>query len=101
MQKLYQHRYYYFSFSLNSDLLGRAQVGLKPKSARCQNPEPELPFPSVQPLLEKCFLLIFITHLIRATLDYNSGLSSDEESCNKEPQIIPKVSNPKSIYQVK
>ncbi|EPY76927.1 protein BTG4 [Camelus ferus] len=37
----------------------------------------------------------------RATLDYSSGTSSDdEESCNKEPQIIPKVSNPKSIYQV-
>ncbi|XP_059011775.1 protein BTG4 [Mustela lutreola] len=36
----------------------------------------------------------------RAALDYNSGLSSDEESCNKKPQIIPKVSNPKSIYQV-
>ncbi|VCX41937.1 unnamed protein product [Gulo gulo] len=35
----------------------------------------------------------------RATLDYNSGHSSDEESCNKNPQIIPKVSNPKSIYQ--
>ncbi|KAF3823559.1 hypothetical protein GH733_007027 [Mirounga leonina] len=37
----------------------------------------------------------------RATLDHSSGVSSDEESCNKEPQIIPKVSNPKSIYQVK
>ncbi|ELK11935.1 protein BTG4 isoform X1 [Pteropus medius] len=36
----------------------------------------------------------------RATLDYSSGNSSDEESSNKEPQIIPKVSNPKSIYQV-
>lgn len=36
----------------------------------------------------------------RATLDYSSGTSSDEESCNKEPQIIPKVRNPKSIYQV-
>ncbi|XP_019509171.1 PREDICTED: protein BTG4 [Hipposideros armiger] len=35
----------------------------------------------------------------RSTLDYSST-SSDEESCNKEPQIIPKVSNPKSIYQV-
>lgn len=37
----------------------------------------------------------------RATLDHSSGTSSDEESSNKEPQIIPKVSNPKSIYQVK
>lgn len=37
----------------------------------------------------------------RATLDYSSGTSSDEESYNKEPQIIPKVINPKSIYQVK
>ncbi|XP_049634610.1 protein BTG4 [Suncus etruscus] len=37
----------------------------------------------------------------KATLDYFSGTSSDEEICNKEPQIIPKVSNPKSIYQVK
>uniref|UniRef100_A0A8P0TQX9 Uncharacterized protein n=2 Tax=Canis lupus familiaris TaxID=9615 RepID=A0A8P0TQX9_CANLF len=36
----------------------------------------------------------------RATLDHTSGISSVEESCNKEPQIIPKVSNPKSIYQV-
>ncbi|KAM5227092.1 protein BTG4 [Hipposideros larvatus] len=35
----------------------------------------------------------------RSTLDYSST-PSDEESCNKEPQIIPKVSNPKSIYQV-
>ncbi|KAL2807056.1 protein BTG4 isoform 3, partial [Daubentonia madagascariensis] len=37
----------------------------------------------------------------RASLDYSSGTSSDEESCSKEPRIIPKVSNPKSIYQVK
>ncbi|KAG8519019.1 Protein BTG4 [Galemys pyrenaicus] len=36
----------------------------------------------------------------RASLDYNSSTSSDEESCNKEPRIIPKVSNPKSVYQV-
>ncbi|XP_069325059.1 protein BTG4 [Eulemur rufifrons] len=36
----------------------------------------------------------------RASLDYSSGTSSDEESYGKEPQIIPKVSNPKSIYQV-
>ncbi|XP_007539827.1 protein BTG4 [Erinaceus europaeus] len=35
----------------------------------------------------------------RATLE-SSGASSDEESCNQKPQIIPKVSNPKSIYQV-
>ncbi|KAM7140330.1 LOW QUALITY PROTEIN: protein BTG4-like [Molossus nigricans] len=34
----------------------------------------------------------------RASLD-SSGTSSDEES-NREPQIPPKVSNPKSIYQV-
>ncbi|XP_076969111.1 protein BTG4 isoform X2 [Tamandua tetradactyla] len=33
-------------------------------------------------------------------LDYSSGASSDEESCSKEPRIIPKVSNPKSIYQI-
>lgn len=37
----------------------------------------------------------------RASLDYSLGTFSDEESCNKEPQIIPKVSNPRSIYQVK
>uniref|UniRef100_A0A8C5V776 BTG anti-proliferation factor 4 n=1 Tax=Microcebus murinus TaxID=30608 RepID=A0A8C5V776_MICMU len=37
----------------------------------------------------------------RASLDYSSGTSSDEESYSKEPRIIPKVSNPKSIYQVK
>ncbi|XP_006834027.1 PREDICTED: protein BTG4 [Chrysochloris asiatica] len=36
----------------------------------------------------------------RATLDYSSGTNSDDESCSKEPQIIPKVSNPNSIYQV-
>ncbi|XP_037697960.1 protein BTG4 [Choloepus didactylus] len=38
----------------------------------------------------------------RLTLDLDdySGASSDEESCSKEPQMIPKVSNPKSIYQV-
>ncbi|XP_051675735.1 protein BTG4 isoform X1 [Oryctolagus cuniculus] len=36
----------------------------------------------------------------KATLDHSSGTSSDEENCCREPQIIPKVSNPKSIYQV-
>ncbi|XP_004688905.1 PREDICTED: protein BTG4 [Condylura cristata] len=36
----------------------------------------------------------------RATLDEDSCMSSDEENSNKEPQIIPKVSNPKSVYQV-
>ncbi|KAM7086215.1 protein BTG4 [Molossus nigricans] len=35
----------------------------------------------------------------RASRDCSSGTSSDEES-DREPQIIPKVSNPKSIYQV-
>ncbi|KFO20727.1 Protein BTG4 [Fukomys damarensis] len=35
----------------------------------------------------------------RASLDYSSGTSSDEESCSMESQIIPKVSNPKSVYQ--
>lgn len=35
----------------------------------------------------------------RATLDYSSGTSSDEESSNREPQIIPKVSNPNNTYQ--
>ncbi|KAM4702624.1 protein BTG4 [Rhinophrynus dorsalis] len=33
------------------------------------------------------------------TSDYHSGTSSDEESTNKEPKTIPKVSNPNSIYQ--
>lgn len=37
----------------------------------------------------------------RATFDYSSSTSSDEEGSSREPQIIPKVSNPKSIYQVK
>ncbi|KAM9221749.1 protein BTG4 [Dugong dugon] len=42
-----------------------------------------------------------ISHAVsRASLDYSSGTSSDEESCSKEPQIIPKVSNPNSVYQV-
>ncbi|XP_008580890.1 PREDICTED: protein BTG4 isoform X2 [Galeopterus variegatus] len=36
----------------------------------------------------------------RATLDYSSGTSSDEESHSREPRVIPKVSNPKSVYQV-
>ncbi|XP_040833182.1 protein BTG4 [Ochotona curzoniae] len=36
----------------------------------------------------------------RATFDYSSSTSSDEEGSSREPQIIPKVSNPKSIYQV-
>ncbi|XP_005987325.1 protein BTG4 [Latimeria chalumnae] len=31
--------------------------------------------------------------------DYHSGTSSDEESYSKEPQIIPTVSNPNSVYQ--
>ncbi|KAG8434491.1 hypothetical protein GDO86_012752 [Hymenochirus boettgeri] len=35
----------------------------------------------------------------KATSDYHSGTSSDEEPTNKEPKIIPKVSNPNSIYQ--
>ncbi|XP_004481182.2 protein BTG4 [Dasypus novemcinctus] len=43
-----------------------------------------------------------VSHAIsRLTLEDSSGsVSSDEETCNKEPRIIPKVSNPKSIYQV-
>lgn len=36
----------------------------------------------------------------RAALDYHSGISSDEESFNKEPKAIPTVSNPNSVYQV-
>ncbi|XP_031200802.1 protein BTG4 isoform X2 [Mastomys coucha] len=36
----------------------------------------------------------------RATGDCSSGTSSDEESCGKEAQVIPKVNNPKSVYQV-
>ncbi|KAE8592593.1 hypothetical protein XENTR_v10018803 [Xenopus tropicalis] len=35
----------------------------------------------------------------KATSDYHSGTSSDEEPTNKEPKTIPKVSNPNSIYQ--
>lgn len=59
----YQHRYYYLSFTLNSDLLGRLEVGFKSKSDRCQSPEPRLALPSRQHLLEKCFLFMF-THLM-------------------------------------
>ncbi|XP_006890923.1 PREDICTED: protein BTG4 [Elephantulus edwardii] len=41
-----------------------------------------------------------INHAVnRATLEYSSGASSDEENCSKEPQLIPKVSNPNSVYQ--
>ncbi|KAM6158583.1 protein BTG4 [Rhynchocyon petersi] len=36
----------------------------------------------------------------RAAIDYSSGTSSDEESNSKKPQLIPKVSNPNSVYQV-
>ncbi|XP_076781288.1 protein BTG4 isoform X3 [Arvicanthis niloticus] len=36
----------------------------------------------------------------RATGDCSSGTSSDEESCSRETQVIPKVNNPKSVYQV-
>ncbi|NWR54552.1 B915 protein, partial [Bucorvus abyssinicus] len=35
----------------------------------------------------------------RAALVYHSGISSDEESFNKEPKAIPTVSNPNSVYQ--
>ncbi|XP_013366470.1 PREDICTED: protein BTG4 isoform X2 [Chinchilla lanigera] len=35
----------------------------------------------------------------RASLEYSSGSSSDEESGSTESQLIPKVSNPKSVYQ--
>ncbi|XP_007494912.1 protein BTG4 isoform X3 [Monodelphis domestica] len=42
-----------------------------------------------------------ITHAInKVTSDYYSGTSSDEDTCGREPQVIPKVRNPKSIYQV-
>ncbi|XP_043935005.1 protein BTG4 [Protopterus annectens] len=35
----------------------------------------------------------------KVTSDYQSGTSSDEESCSKEPKSIPTVSNPNSVYQ--
>ncbi|XP_030076613.1 protein BTG4 [Microcaecilia unicolor] len=35
----------------------------------------------------------------KATSDYHSGYSSDEESGVNEPKTIPTVSNPNSIYQ--
>ncbi|KAJ6653938.1 hypothetical protein lerEdw1_007570 [Lerista edwardsae] len=35
----------------------------------------------------------------KATSDYHSGTSSDEESCSTEPKSIPTVSNPNSVYQ--
>ncbi|NXU49451.1 B910 protein, partial [Turnix velox] len=35
----------------------------------------------------------------RASLDYHSGTSSDEESFSREPKAIPTVSNPNSVYQ--
>lgn len=37
----------------------------------------------------------------RATLEYLSGASSDEEGYRKEPKAIPTVSNPNSVYQVR
>lgn len=36
----------------------------------------------------------------KATGDCSPSASSDEESCGREAQAIPKVNNPKSIYQV-
>ncbi|XP_074160408.1 protein BTG4 isoform X2 [Sminthopsis crassicaudata] len=42
-----------------------------------------------------------INHAVsKVTSDYYSGTSSDEDTCGREPQVIPKVRNPKSIYQV-
>ncbi|KAM5245977.1 protein BTG4 [Ctenodactylus gundi] len=35
----------------------------------------------------------------RASSNYSSGTSSDEENYSRESQTIPKVSNPRSIYQ--
>ncbi|XP_074072745.1 protein BTG4 isoform X2 [Macrotis lagotis] len=41
-----------------------------------------------------------ISHAVsKVTSDYYSGTSSDEDTCGREPQVIPKVRNPKSIYQ--
>ncbi|XP_069804193.1 protein BTG4 [Dendropsophus ebraccatus] len=40
------------------------------------------------------------TAVEKATSDYHSGTSSDEETSVKEPKTIPTVSNPNSIYQV-
>ncbi|KAM3922511.1 protein BTG4 [Leptodactylus fuscus] len=40
------------------------------------------------------------TAVEKATSDYHSGSSSDEETFMKEPKNIPTVINPKSIYQV-
>lgn len=37
----------------------------------------------------------------RASLDDSSDVSSDEESGSVAYRIIPKVSNPKSVYQVR
>ncbi|XP_018419532.1 PREDICTED: protein BTG4 [Nanorana parkeri] len=39
------------------------------------------------------------TAVEKATSDYHSGTSSDEEITIKEPKSIPTVSNPNSIYQ--
>ncbi|KAG9482179.1 hypothetical protein GDO78_011074 [Eleutherodactylus coqui] len=39
------------------------------------------------------------TAVEKATSDYHSGTSSDEEPPVKEPKTIPTVSNPNSIYQ--
>ncbi|XP_004709101.1 protein BTG4 [Echinops telfairi] len=42
-----------------------------------------------------------ISHIVdRATVECSSGASSDEESFGKAPRLIPKVSNPNSIYQL-
>ncbi|KAM5131866.1 protein BTG4 [Mantella aurantiaca] len=39
------------------------------------------------------------TAVEKATSDYHSGTSSDEETTIKKPKTIPTVSNPNSIYQ--
>lgn len=49
---------------------------------------------------DKWCLYQWIIYTFRsAMLDHSYGISSQCKSCNKSPQIIPKVSNPNNTYQ--
>ncbi|XP_023371842.1 protein BTG4 isoform X1 [Otolemur garnettii] len=78
-------------------------IWIDPFEVCCRYGEKNHPFTiaSFRGRCEEWELYRQISHAVnRASVDYSSATSSDEESCSKELRIIPKVSNPKSIYQV-
>uniref|UniRef100_A0A8C5MK45 BTG anti-proliferation factor 4 n=1 Tax=Leptobrachium leishanense TaxID=445787 RepID=A0A8C5MK45_9ANUR len=77
-------------------------IWVDPSEVCCRYGEKNSPFTIAcfkgieDPHISKC-----ISNAVeKATSDYHSGTSSDEEAC-KEPKTIPKVSNPNSVYQCK